>query len=414
MGMAHLKQIVHPSGMRSGHLLDLRSRRRLSAKSVSNPRGRAYGIFQAGFRFARLRCRARAVDCAGMCCAASLVLTLAAEPGHNHPATECTDYAAIAGERVSFDVPSCPTGLPQTGVPQQAIKVNVTLVTVPVIVSDKDGKYIPGLSASDFHVYEDGMEQKIDRLVPLDEPFSVALMLDRSGSTLFKLEEIQQAAIAFVEALRPQDRVMVVSFDDTVHYTVGFTENRTRLRDAILRVQNSERRTALHDALERVQADCFHDLPGRKAMVLFTDGVDNASMRTSQSGTLAGIERSDVVVYAIQHDTRENGAPDRFRVPLPAGYESFESRFARAGRYLRDLGSRSGGGMFQAESIPRLKEAFGKVAEELARQYSLCYYPEMQARDGTYHRIRVTVDRPGAKVRARPGYRASTQHLEIK
>ena len=409
MEILHHKRGSHQLGMSEGHREDLHAKQGL-IESSREPRTMACQIFRAVLQFSRVRCRARTAGLAGICCAATLVMPLASQPGRNHPAIpERTDWSTVAAEPAGFDIPPYPTGLRQAGMPNQAIKVNVTLVTVPVIVSDKDRKYIPGLSVSDFHIYEDGVEQKIDRLIPLDEPFSVALVLDRSGSTLFKLDEIQQAAIAFVEALRPQDRVMVVSFDDTVHYNVSFTENRTRLRDAILRVQGSERRTAFYDALERVLADRFNDLPGRKAMVLFTDGVDNASTQSSQGGTLSRIEKSDVVVYAIQHDTREVGVHDRFRVPLPAGYESFEKRFARAGRYLRDLGGRSGGGMYQADSIPSLKEAFGKVAEELARQYSLCYYPSRQARDGTFRRIRVTVDRPNVKVRARPGYRASAQ-----
>jgi Ca-activated chloride channel family protein len=290
---------------------------------------------------------------------------------------------------------------------QEAIRVNVTLVTVPVMVMDKAGKCIRDLKASDFRVFENGKEQKIDRLVPESEPFNVALLIDSSGSTHFRSDEMQQAALAFVDALRPRDRLMVVSFDGEISYDSGFTEDHALLRAAIVQDHQGSL-TRLYDAIDSVMKERLDRIAGRKAMVLFTDGVDNESQRVDAAGSLANIERSDVIVYAIQYDTRKDGLSDRFAVPPPPGYATFGELYARAVRYLRDLTSHSGGRLFHAETMGSLQEAFSQVAQELSLQYTLCYYPADQKRGGSYRRLRVTVDRPDVIVRARTGYRPNS------
>jgi len=292
---------------------------------------------------------------------------------------------------------------------KRTIKVDVALVTVPVIVTDAKGNHVPGLKETDFHIYENDLAQKIDRLIPATEPFHIALVLDRSGSTKFKYEDIQSAALAFVGALRPQDRFLIVSFDTKVTYHSEFTNDRSQLRAAILQTYSSGSRTRLYDAIKTVMTERLDPLPGRKAMVLFTDGVDNDSEQMDAGRTLALIEKSDVLGYAIQYDTRNDGMPDRFPLPASQRPVSFDTLYKRAGKYLRDLSSRSGGRLFQAETLESLQEAFSQIAEELPRQYTLCYYPAQPARTGSFRRIRVTVDKPGVRVRARSGYRANAQ-----
>jgi Ca-activated chloride channel family protein len=292
---------------------------------------------------------------------------------------------------------------------RNTIKVDVTLVTVPVMVTDRNGKYIAGLEEADFHIFEDGVAQKIDRLIPASEPFNIALMMDSSGSTRFKYEEIQNAALRFVESLRSQDRLMIVCFDTKVSLHSELTENRAALRAAILATRSSQSETHLYDALDQVITRQFSRLSGRKAIVLFTDGVDNVSINFGPKETLERVQKSDVLVYAIQYDTRQDGMPDRFRIPPPQGQVSFNSLYNRAVKFLRDLSAHSGGRHYRTETLLNLNEAFTQIAEELPRQYSLCYYPARQARDGSYRRIRVTVDHPGARVRARTGYRATAK-----
>ena len=137
---------------------------------------------------------------------------------------------------------------------QNAIQVNVTLVTVPVMVMDRAGKCIRDLKASDFRVFENGKEQKIDRLVPESEPFNVALLIDSSGSTHFKSGEMQKAALAFMDALRLYDRLMVVSFDDKLSYNSGFTNDHAVLRAAIAQ-DHQGTMTRLYDAIAGVMKE---------------------------------------------------------------------------------------------------------------------------------------------------------------
>ncbi len=286
----------------------------------------------------------------------------------------------------------------------RAIKVDVSLVTVPVMVMDKSGKSVRNLSAADFRIFENGVEQKVDRLIPETEPFNVALMIDSSGSTHFKSGEMQMAAMEFAEALRPQDRLMVASFDDRISFDCDFTSDREILRAAILK-EREGKMTRLYDAIDHVLRERLDPIQGRKAIILFTDGVDNESVEANDSGTLTQVEKSDVIVYAIQYDTRKDLVPDRFAVPPPPGFATFNDLYGYAVRYLRNLTGHSGGLLFHAESSGSLGEAFARVARELALQYTLCYYPANQKRDGSYRRLQVKVKRAGITVRARPGYR---------
>src|SRR6266576_5389629 len=113
------------------------------------------------------------------------------------------------------------------------VRVETTLISIPVSVMDRDGKYIPDLTKDDFRVWEDGVEQKVAYFASTEKPFTVALLIDTSGSTRFKLGEIQDAAIAFVEQLRPDDRVMVVSFSDKIRVLSQPTSDRYVLRERI-------------------------------------------------------------------------------------------------------------------------------------------------------------------------------------
>ncbi len=125
------------------------------------------------------------------------------------------------------------------------IRVNTTLVTIPVSVMDRSGRYVPNLRKENFRLWEDGVEQNVAFFASVDKPFSLVLMIDTSGSTRFRLEDIQDAAITFVSQLRQDDRVMVVSFDDDVRVLSEFTSDRSRLRDAIRRHANWKRHQTL-------------------------------------------------------------------------------------------------------------------------------------------------------------------------
>ncbi|MCI0337912.1 MAG: VWA domain-containing protein [Acidobacteria bacterium] len=300
---------------------------------------------------------------------------------------------------------------------EMTVKLNTSLVNVPVIVTDRDGKYIPNLTVRNFEIYEENVKQSIDGFSSTEVPFNVVLVIDTSGSTRFKLEDIQDAALTFIEQLREKDRVMIVSFDSQVYIDSEFTNDRRQLRKAILQTRTGGA-TRLYDALDLVLTERLEKMNGRKAIVLFSDGVDTASRLATAPSTIDLVEESDVLVYAIQYDTKEDvrggmfgmgrrgSAPAIIRIP-PSGASDEEYR--RADRYMKEVVDRSGARLYKADMLGDVKQAFQLIAEELRYQYTLSYYPLNDKRDGSYRRIRVVVDRLNSAVRARKGYRAESE-----
>lgn len=323
------------------------------------------------------------------------------------------------------------------------IRVNTTLVTIPVSVTDRDGRYIPNLHKDDFRLWEDGVQQDVAFFASVDKPFSLVLMLDTSGSTRFRLEDIQDAAIAFVNQLRSDDRVMVVSFDDQVRVLTAFTSDRYRLRDAIRRTRTGDG-TKLYDAVDLVMNQRLNSVDGRKAIVLFTDGVDTTSRRASYASNIRDAEELDALIYPVQYDTYSDQGGGGSNWPgggssWPGGGHRSKSKatiwgqilggilnggnsgggnsggggggagnsrgeYDVANRYLRELADRTGARSYQADSTQNLSSAFANIAEELRRQYSLGYYPKMPAQAGQRRQIKVRVNQPNLAVRTRDSY----------
>jgi VWFA-related protein len=327
---------------------------------------------------------------------------------------------------------------------EEVVRVSTALVTIPVSVMDRDGKYVGDLRKEDFRIYEDGSEQEIAYFATVEKPFVVALVIDTSNSTAFRLEDIQDAAIAFVNQLRPEDRVLVVSFDDQVRVLSEATSDRYALRDAIRRTRTGGG-TKLYDAVDFVIKQRLDRIEGRKAIVLFTDGVDTTSKRASYESTLRDAEEFDATVYPIQYDTysqmggggnvptwpgggggggrrsRFPGTIGRFPFPFPlplpgggtigtggggggGGAGSSRGDYERGDRYLHGLADRTGGRLHEARDLYYLSQSFANIAEELRRQYSLGYYPKRQSQVAERRNIRVRVYRPNLAVRARDSY----------
>jgi VWFA-related protein len=186
---------------------------------------------------------------------------------------------------------------------EDPVRVETNLVTVPVIVSDRGGRYVPDLKAEEFSVFEDGAEQKVAFFATVSEPFHVVLMLDTSASaSIEKLSQVQQAAVAFVGQLQPGDRVKVISFDDQVRDLCDFTGDAAALASAI-RSTRPGKGTRLYDAFDQA-ARALRRVKGRKAVVMFTDGVDYRSDRRTYEDNRRAVEESDVLVYPVRFDTR--------------------------------------------------------------------------------------------------------------
>ena len=162
--------------------------------------------------------------------------------------------------------------------------------------------YITDLRKEEFTITEDDVQHEIAFFGKVAAPFHVVLLLDTSSSTRDKLREIQQAAHTFVEQLQPADRVKVISFDDKVNDLNEFTSNRTVLRAAINATKSGDG-TKVYDAVE-LAMNTIRRINGRKAIVLFSDGMDWHSDRATFEGTIRSLDEEGVVVYPIRYDTR--------------------------------------------------------------------------------------------------------------
>lgn len=184
----------------------------------------------------------------------------------------------------------------------ETLKTDTNLVGVPVIATDRSGLYVPDLTREEFTIFEDGVKQDVAFFATVTAPFHVVLMLDTSASTQEKLRVIREAAKAFIGLLQPADRVKIISFDEAVRDLNEFTNDRMTLVAAINRTKSGEG-TKLYDAVD-LALNAIRPIRGRKAIVLFTDGVDWHSDSATFEGTLRGLDEEGVLVYPIRYDTR--------------------------------------------------------------------------------------------------------------
>ena len=294
---------------------------------------------------------------------------------------------------------------------EAVVRVSTNLVTVPVAVLDRNGRFIPDLTIDQFHIYEDGVEQKIVHFDSAEKPFTLALMLDVSDSARFKLKEIQDAAAIFVKQLHSNDRVMIVAFDRNVTILSEPASDRTVVTESIYGARTGGG-TSLYNALDVVMKQRLSRIAGRKAIVLFTDGVDTTSAGASYASTLREAQELDALVYAIQYDTYSDRAgaganPTKSQTAVTLTTRSGELlnlAYTRATRYLRLLTQQSGGRFYYADSPAQLARSFARIAAELRQQYALAYYPTSKGSDSQKREIRVRVAVPNVVVRARKSY----------
>ena len=331
---------------------------------------------------------------------------------------------------------------PQNGTSQQKpggedepIRLDSTLVNIPLLVSDRSNRYIPQLTAKDFLLYEDGIQQDIAFFGNEEVPFSVVLMLDMSPSVEDNTRGIQDAAIDFVRQLRPQDRVMVVSFDRHIDYLTDFTSDRYQLERAI-RNTSTGSGTSVYDAVYEVVTRKLRNVDGRKALILFSDGEDTTSRRVGYDDVIGAITESDVLVYGLRYpggnggNIRVNPWPrsvPRMPIPLPfpfpfpfprrgghllpdMGGSPPAGQWPRGGRngdFMADVANAGGGAVYDATHVGDMRDLAYKIAEELRHVYMLSYYPSNPLSNGGFRAIRIRVKgRDDIAVRHRKGYNA--------
>lgn len=295
------------------------------------------------------------------------------------------------------------------------IKFDTSLVMVPVTVMDRYGRYVPLLRKENFRIQENGVDQKIAYFATTNSPFSVVLLIDTSGSTSVRLSDIQDAAIKFVDKLKPSDSVMVMSFDDQIEVQCKATTDREVITKAIRRTRTGGG-TRLYDAVDDILRKQLKTIAGRKAVVLFTDGVDTSSHRASYDSTLRLAEESEASIYSVDYDTSggrmSNGIPlpggrgTILGLPLPGSGVPGTTRgdYKRAVAYLHALADKTAGRFYNGDSLFGIAQAFTWIAEELGRQYSLGYYPTIAGKDGEQRQIKVKVTEADLVVKARESY----------
>jgi len=331
-------------------------------------------------------------------------------------------YSAVPAEKK----PTKPAEQDQT-----VIRANVEMVSLPVVVSDRQGRRVTNLKKEDFRVFENGVEQTIAGFGATDEPVDVALLLDTSGSTELELARIQNSAIQFVHQLHPDDEVAIMSFAEDVKLQQDFTIDRDRNEYGIKKTRTGEC-TVAYEAVWLALEEVLKPKMERKALVIFSDGVDTCSSKASQKETLELAKETRATIYSVYYNTQDdqpqrrargsypsgtsippiilNPNPPIYRTPgstrttIPSGpgtsQEDMDYRIGKT--YLNDLAEFSGGQLF--DGMQDLGHAFSEVAKELANQYSIGYYSTDNKHDGKFRKIEIKLRQPDLVARTKKGY----------
>jgi Ca-activated chloride channel family protein len=276
-------------------------------------------------------------------------------------------------------------GAPPAAITTSAFTVasDVNVVQVIAVVTDDKGRFVSGLGQSDFHVFEDDAAQPVSHLIGEGTPREVVVAVDMSSSMTDAMPQVRKAVRAFLGALRPDDQLTLLAFNDNV-FTLARRETDIAARQRAVDRLAPWGGTALYDVLLRAM-DLLGHRKGRKVLVVFTDGEDQSS-RSSFADVERRAEVNDAPIYMIGQGRATTDAKLR--------------------DVLEKLARMSGGRAFHTDRIDELEPAFAQIVDELDNQYLLGYEPSNAARDGSWRRIRLEVEGPGRKVRARQGYRA--------
>jgi Ca-activated chloride channel homolog len=305
----------------------------------------------------------------------------------------------------------------------QTIRLNVEMVSLPVVVTNRDGVRVLDMKKEDFQVYEDGVVQEIAGFGLTDEPVSVALAIDTSGSVETRLARMQNEAIRFVNLLHPDDSVAVLSFSEEIELHEDWSIDRKRNARGIKETRHGSS-TKIYEAVWLALEEVLKPVPERTALVLFTDGEDTASFKASEKDTIELAKETKAAIYSVwfRPDNRGfsggigGGYPGtgwppttspRTLPPVIGGGGGGGYGDGSAGlSYLRELAELTGGRVFNANTMEDLGPAFEQVARELASQYSIGYYSTNNKRDGKFRRVEVRVKEKGLSVRTKKGYYA--------
>lgn len=282
-----------------------------------------------------------------------------------------------------------------------ATSVSPQLMRVNASVTDRNGRAIPGMSNSDFAVYEDGSERKIVDVTPATEPFNLVLLLDVSGSVEERIDFIRKAARDFLSTASPQDRISIISFHNDIRVISGFSTDR-RLLSKKLDEIDAGGATALWDALGYTLVDTLKPMRGeRTAVVILSDGDDNKSFVPFPAILEATLETGALIypLYVPSGLIPESSVPRPSITvdPMRTRYLTITTRAAEEGQKLATV---SGGVFYPIKRLEDLQKAYDDVVAQMRTAYTITY---AAGTDGKSHRrIRVRANRDGASVRLSP------------
>ena len=279
-------------------------------------------------------------------------------------------------------------------------KAGVDLVALNVVVVDRQQQFVGGLTAGNFAVYEDGIQQDVSFFAAAELPLDLAILLDTSASMGGKLATAQKAAVGFVSALRPVDRLLVIDIKDSSRVLAPLSHDLNAAKDAILATAAAGS-TAIYNGLyltlrEMTRQRQFENGPRRQALVLLSDGDDTTSI-VAYDDVMELAKRAGIAIYAIMLRSSQVDSQLARRNP-----ESSKSEYG-----MKALAQETGGRAFLVQEIGDLASVYKSIGQELASQYALGYMPTNQRRDGAYRRVNVRIiDRDNAQPRTRAGYLA--------
>jgi VWFA-related protein len=285
------------------------------------------------------------------------------------------------------------------------IRIDTNLVNLNVSVLDRGGRAITSLKEGSFQIFEDGVQQQISHFQSVNSPFNLVLLIDLSGSIIDKIDIVRRAALRFIEATRPEDKVAIVAFTRSVFVVSDLTNDRELLRQRLQYMNAARGGTAFYESmwftLDQIVKPVNNE---RNAIVLLSDGVDNAisftypiRSRVSYEQVLRKAQETNVLIFPVYLDTESENVSQGIEQP-----ESYEI----ARKQLTTLAELTGGVYFRAARVENLEGVYEKVAADLRTLYSVAYYPSNTVRDGGWRKLKVKVNLPDVAVRTRRGYYA--------
>lgn len=282
---------------------------------------------------------------------------------------------------------------------EDVIRVDTNLVSVPVTVLDRDGRYVINLKKEDFQIFEDGIEQEIEIFESTDEPFTVLLLLDNSGSMNNFIPQLINAANTFIQQLRPDDKLSVSTFSSGGAVNRLFKPTRVaELKTGIkIKPRVGDGTTTTFDAVDYALRK-MKDITGRKAIVLFSD-AELYGIYSSAKSNLRDAEEGESLIYTVKFGSFSYTHPN-----IGMDEKRYNDWIKEIDQYMNDLAVKTGGRPFKVENINNLPETFRMVVEELGRQYRLGYYIKETEKKKKSRQIKVKVRKPNLVVRTRSGY----------